>query len=63
MKHYKIQATYHVDKILIVQVEDGKDPSDPNNWDDIIFEDDLEHRLYDNDTAYTDDETAELDEL
>lgn len=47
MKRYTIQATYHSDVELIVDVEDGGEPMNPQDWGEIINEQQLDCQLYD----------------
>ena len=47
MKKYTIQATYSYDVELVVEVKDGGEPMDPQDWGDIVNEVTTDCRLYD----------------
>ena len=50
MRRFKIDAVYHADVELVVEVEDGKDPELAANWN-IVSEDQTDYRLWDHQPA------------
>ncbi len=48
---YTLQTFYHATVELEVEVPDGLDPKDPQNWAEIVSEQQLDYQLYDVESA------------